>query len=301
MNIIIFVALIFVSSIGSKIFGKLCSNLVIGGSVASYALYFMFNGTVACIFFFVSGGFKLSLNLPTAIYSVIFAIIVVLSIVGLLAYKLADVSSITIITSTSALVATSMLGAFIFKENVDLTTVVRILIMLVAVTLTFLDKRKASHAQTDKSSPKHRMLLLTLVIFVTTLSNAASTIITKFYALDPNVTDENSFFFFTNVFLFAFASIAFAADSIKNHTHFKDAIKLLNPKRSVTLVGNTVCSNVSSLVGILLIALIDVSLYSPLNSAIGIISGVTVSLLFCEKLGLLSYLAAIIACIAIFM
>ena len=76
---------------------------------------------------------------------------------------------------------------------------------------------------------------------------------------------------------------------------------MLNPKRALVFVGNTVCNNVGSLVGILLIAIIDVSVYSPLVSALGIISGVAASLIFRQRLGALSYLAAVFACGAMFL
>jgi drug/metabolite transporter (DMT)-like permease len=300
MKIFIFAALLFLSYVGGKVFAKFCSNLVVGGSVASYTLYCIFNGCVACVFFFIMGGFRLSVNLPTLIYSVIFAWIVIFSTVGLVAYKLADVATVTILTGTCGLIATSALGAILFRETVETVTVIRILIMLVAMVCNVLDQRKPTAVRTEAPRPKRKLPLLICVILAVTLSNAAVTVITKFYALDPHVTDENSFFFFTNVFLILFSSVAFLWDSIRHREHFHDAVKLLRPKKAVALVGNTVCSNVSSLVGILLIALIDVSVYSPLTSALGIISGVAASLLFREKLGVLSYLAALIACVAVF-
>ena len=64
------------------------------------------------------------------------------------------------------------------------------------------------------------------------------------------------------------------------------------------MAGNVICSNVGSLMGILLIALIDVSVYSPVTSALTILAGVAGSLLLRERLGLLSYLAAALACVA---
>ena len=136
-------------------------------------------------------------------------------------------------------------------------------------------------------------------MLITLLSNAASTIITKFYALDIRVVDENSFFFFTNVFLIILAAIALAVDGIINREHFKAAMTMLKPKKLITLSGNTVCSNVVSLIGVPLLALIDISVYTPIMSALGIISGVVASLLFREKLGVFSYIAALIACITV--
>ena len=301
MNIVFFMTLIFLSYVGSKLFGKRCSDLVVGGSVASYSLYFVVNGVVACAFFFVVGGFTLSINLPTAIYSIIFSIIVMISVVGLVAYKYADVATITIVTSTCGLVATSVLGALIFKESFELITLIRILIMLVAVILAFLDKnRGAAELVGEERQKKKTSWLIVPIIIVVLLSNSATTIITKFYALDATVVDENSFFFFTNVFLVAFSSIAFAVDSLRNKNHFKSAVVLVKSKSIVWLVGNVICSNVGSLVGLLLIALIDVSVYSPVTSALGILSGVVASLIFRERLGALSYIAAVLSCVAVF-
>ena len=298
--IYIYILIIFAASVGSKIFGKLCSNIIATSSVSSYALYQIASGSVACIFFFISGGFRLELNLVTVIYSIIFALIVAISIISILAYKVTNVSMVTILSSTTTIIGTSLLGALVFRETVSLRTVLRIAIMLLAVLLTFLDRQGTRGNEKERRSiTKGGILILALAMLITLLTNASSTIVTKFYALDTRVVDENSFFFFTNVFLVFFAAVAFAVDSLTNREHFKMACGMLNPKKLLTLSGNTVCSNIVSLIGVPLLALIDVSVYTPIMSAVGIISGVAGSLVFRERLGIYSYLAAAIACITV--
>ena len=66
-----------------------------------------------------------------------------------------------------------------------------------------------------------------------------------------------------------------------------------------SIVGNTVCSNIGSLAGLLLISQMSVSVYTPISSALGILSGFIASLCFREKVGILSYLAALGAFVAI--
>jgi drug/metabolite transporter (DMT)-like permease len=65
------------------------------------------------------------------------------------------------------------------------------------------------------------------------------------------------------------------------------------------MAGSTICSNIMSIVGVWIIAKIDVSLYTALSSALSIITAVVGSVLFRERLGFFSYLAMIFAIIAI--
>ena len=298
--VILYILILLLSTTVVKTLSKYCSNIVSASSVASYSLYLMFNGAIACIFFFISSNFKLSINLATALYSLIFAFVVIMSLIGIFMYRFTNIATVTILTSACGLVATSALGIILFDEAITVNKIIQILIMLVAVTLTFYDKNKRSKKSEDMKKPKRNILLLLAVTAIVTVASSSSTIITKYYALDTRVADESSFFFFTNLFLMLIAAIFFTVDSIISKERFKDALTLLHPKKSIGLIGKTVFSNIYSLVGILLIAIIDVSAYSPLSSAIVIISGVIASIIWRERLGVLSYLAALIACVVVF-
>jgi hypothetical protein len=43
----------------------------------------------------------------------------------------------------------------------------------------------------------------------------------------------------------------------------------------------------------------DISIYSSISAALGVLVGVVSSLIFREKLGIFSYLAAAVACVAV--
>ena len=107
------------------------------------------------------------------------------------------------------------------------------------------------------------------------LANGAAVIVQKYYALDTRVTDENSFFFFTNGMLLIVSLLWLIFG--------KAAPVKSNPELPLSYVANTVCSNISSLMTVLLLQAMPVSLYTPLSIAFGIISGVGASLVFREK------------------
>ena len=137
------------------------------------------------------------------------------------------------------------------------------------------------------------------VILVMLTVNCANTVITKYYAIDTRVCNANSFFFFTNVILAVGNLLLVAVDLVKNSGGLKDIAPLFKPLNFLSLSGNTVCSNVGSLVGILIISQMDVSVYSPISSAIGILAGFLGSLVFRQKLGWLSYIGALGALVAV--
>ena len=55
MSIPILFLILCAVAIGATSFNKLCSNMIVGFSVARYLMYFTVNGIVACIFFAIFG------------------------------------------------------------------------------------------------------------------------------------------------------------------------------------------------------------------------------------------------------
>ena len=143
------------------------------------------------------------------------------------------------------------------------------------------------------------MLSLLLAVTLSAVVGCLVTLTTKLYIESGSVASENSFFFWSNVLLAAGAALIFAFECIKNKGSFSDSVSFLRPRRLVPLVGNTLCSNVGSLIAIWLVEQMDLSVYTPVSSAIGVIVAIIASLIFREKLGLFSYLAAAVACAAV--
>ena len=286
------------AALSGRVFSKLSSNIVAGTSRAKYALYFTVNGAVACLFFLLSGGFKLSFNLPTLAYSLIYAMIVTVSLVAnTVIYKLASISDVNIIVSSSSLIGSALIGVIAFGETVSINTVIKICIMLVTVFLIFLENKKKSEKNDKKQEGKAfiKIAVFSAVVFVA-LSNS---LIIKSFSVSNKVTDSNSFFFLTNVILIIGAAAVYLFESVKNREGFRDSLTLLAPAKLFSLAGNTVFSNIGTLISVLIMAEIPLSLYSPISSALGVLIAVTASLLFREKLGIFSYLAAALAVLAV--
>lgn len=295
---ILFLILV-IAGVGSKAFSKLCSNILSQNSVSKYSLVLVINSFVACLFFAFSSGLRIFANGVTLIYSVAYALIAMISIVsGVVVYRYATVSNVNILSSSCGMICTAVVGWMLFMEEVVVSGVIRLAIMLIAIALVFLDQKSGGIANTEKKK-KCNNIALALMIAIISASACANTVVLKAFAMSERVTDENSFFFLTNVFLLVASLIVFAVACLRKQGEFRDAVKLLRPNKIIAIAGNTVCSNIGSLVCVLIVAQLDVSIYSPVSSALGIIAGVIGSLIFKEKLGVFAYVAVAVALIAV--
>ena len=303
MSIPLLFLLTAVVGLGSKAFSKICSNILNQNSIAKYSLVLIINSFVACLFFGIFGGFKITVNNVTLLYSIIYAAIAAVSIVSnVIVYRYASISNANIVSSSCSMVCTAIAGWIVFSEEIDILKVTRLFIMLVAIVFVFFDqKKKESTIKSTSERKKDNVLALAIIMSIIAICGCANTVVLKAFAISKKVTDENSFFFFTNVFLLIVSLVVFVVACLRKKGEFKDSIELLHPKKLVAVGGNTVCSNISSLVSVLIVAQLDVSIYSPISSALGIIVGLVGSLMFKEKLGVFAYIAAAVACIAVVM
>lgn len=296
-----FLFLIFsLVTLGSKIFSKLCSNEVAHNSIAKFSLILIVNSLVACVFFYISSGFIIAINLSTFIYSIVYATIVALSLIlQLIVYRYATISNVNVITSVTTMVCTSIVGWCVFFEKIDTDGILKLVLMSIAVILVFFDQRKLVDNKESRDKRKGALLPLIIIIVGITIVGCANTVILKFFTNSDTVTNDNSFFFFTNVILCFGATISFLIACLLNKGEFCSSTTLLHPKKLVSIVGNTICSNILTIITVLIIGRIDVALYSPISSAVAVIIGLICSLLFKEKVGVFSYTAATIACVAV--
>ena len=291
------------AGVGSTSFSKATSKVVSGASRAKYLLFLIVNGIAACIFFWISGGFKLDVNLPILIYSAIYALIVILILIlTMIAYRLVSVSGVNIIKSGCGLLGTSAIGFILFSEELSLNSLIRIAVMMLAIVFTFIDARQNESGGESRVSEKKNAgvtLRLAVVLALIAIVWCANTITLKYYTLDARVADENSLFFYTNVIISIGCGAVLLFEAILKKGKIHDAKDILKPRAILYIVGNTSFANVCSLVGIILLKNMQVSVYTPVTSALGIVSGVMGSLIFREKLGVFSYLAAAAAIIAV--
>ncbi|MBQ3016821.1 MAG: hypothetical protein IJD79_08590 [Clostridia bacterium] len=285
-------------SLGIKVFSKLSSNIVAGGTKTKYMMYFTVNGVVACIFFLISGGFKLSFNGATLLYSVAYAAIVTLSLISnAIIYKLASISDVNIIVSSSGLIGSAVIGMLAFGERLPWDRILKICIMLAAAVLIFVEKKKKQSGEEEKreNKPFLRIAVIATFVFVA-LSN---TFIIKSFSMSERVTDSNSFFFLTNLILVIGSALILAYQAFKSPKEFRDSVALLEPRTLCSLAGKTVLSNVEALISVLILAEIPLSLYSPISSALGVLISLVASLIFREKLSIYSYAAVALAVVSV--
>ena len=295
--------LYLVASVGTNSFTKLTSSELKQAARAKYLLYITLNGILACLFFWMFGGFAISVNTVTLIYALIYAAIVAGSlIVTPLAYNLMSVSGVGIIRSGCGLVCTATVGALLFSEEITPKVILRIVLTLVSVILVMLESKKG---ETPREKPegggkiKAQGVLLAFVLILNVLVICSNTLIIKYFTLDTRTTDENSFFFFTNVFLVAGCIILLASELIRDREGARNGLSIFKPRAMLGIVGNTVSANLGTLFSTWIIVGMDISVYTPVMSSIGIIAGFIGSVIYREKLRTLSYVAIIFALCAV--
>ncbi len=295
--------LYLVASVGTNSFTKLTSSELKQAARAKYLLYITINGILACLFFWMFGGFAISVNTVTLIYALIYAAIVAGSlIVTPLAYNLMSVSGVGIIRSGCGLVCTATVGALLFSEEITPKVILRIVLTLVSVILVMLESKKG---ETPREKPegggkiKAQGVLLAFVLILNVLVICSNTLTIKYFTLDTRTTDENSFFFFTNVFLVAGCIILLASELIRDREGARNGLSIFKPRAMLGIVGNTVSANLGTLFSTWIIVGMDISVYTPVMSSIGIIAGFIGSVIYREKLRTLSYVAIIFALCAV--
>ena len=291
------------SSVGSNAFAKMKSQELTHASRAKYSLFMILNGILASFFFWMFGGFTVNVNLPTLIYALIYAVIVAaIIILGVVTYNMMNVSSVSVIRSGCGLVCTAIVGALLFSEEISLRTVLRIAVTFLSVIFVMLESKKqdAPRIKREKRAKTGTgSILLVIVLLLTVIFECANTVTIKYFTLDTRVADENSFFFLTNVFLVIGGAAVFAFECIRDRRVVKESIGIFKPRPMISIVGSTFAANIASLVSAWIIAQMDISVYTPVMSSIGIIAGFIGSLLYREKLGVLSYIAIAAAIVAV--
>ena len=271
--------LLFTASLGGNCFSKLSSNRLEKGG--SYSVFFTLNGGIACLFFLISSGFRLQLNGITALFAVVFAGVVLLALYSTMtALQSLPIAHLSIINNTATLLLTSLLGAVLFKEALDWRVALRILLMLIAGFLIFWERK-------GTEQPKKFPLLPLAGCIAAGLGNY---LVLRFYTQLPHKASNSSFFFYTNAILVILAIGYLIVTRQKFRISLRD---------SLPFTANTLCSNASSLIGILLIARTEAVFYNPVSSALTTLAVLLASILFKEKIGIRSCLAAGLAILAV--
>ena len=288
MNAVILMVSICMLSAGNSFLQKKF-QLNTSETLMNFAFYNFANAFLACGYFFVASGFNININVSTMIFSAMFAVVVCLSLViGICILSRVQIATASIISSSGNIIVSSVFGIIYFGEHLTVKLVCAIIMMLFAAIIPL----KFSNSDPQKrSSAKSKLIICILSFFLA----GAANIVSKLYAENPHVTDTVSFFFWTNVILVAasFSVIVFVA--LKNHIAPKTVIKTFTPKQLGNVAMRTAMSNISSVLTVSVLSMMNVSLYTVLTSALGIIVSALMSLFFKEQMKLRNWISVALA------
>ena len=94
----------------------------------------------------------------------------------------------------------------------------------------------------------------------------------KYVAIDAEVTSSDALFFFTNAMIALFSVLFLLFESHGRVGVFVKEFSTVSAKGYLAIIAKTVAGSASSLLGVLILANGDVSLYSPLSSALGLLA-----------------------------
>ncbi|MBQ8311434.1 MAG: hypothetical protein IJX80_10530 [Clostridia bacterium] len=235
-------------------------------------IYALVTGIIAMAVFWGTAGFSVTLNGRTALYSAIIAVLAICSyFTQLPVYRYLGVAEIAVITSGGRLILSSVAGVLLFSEALNAISALRIVLMLVAVLLLFVEKKKPAHDRTGEPAKKVSATGLLLCLFII-LIGTVNTVVSKYIAVDAGVTDSNSLFFFANVLITGFSILFLLCESRGHVGRCITELCAVPPMQYLTILINTVASNISSLLGVLILAQGDITLYVPLSNALGLLA-----------------------------
>lgn len=321
---ILYLASLFGVRLGGTFLSKYSSaSLRPFGTYGILAGCFVNSAVASLVFFFLSGCAPV-FSLRIVAYAAVFALVCFLSVtLSFVIYRFFPVTLCTLFSSASALLSSLFIGWLIFDEIPTASTVGKLCLMLAATVLLFLDRRENKKTEKagvptdggraedllapDAAGKKNKhngstILLRAVLLFGVVFLACVEMPVSHAYAHDPAVPESTaSWFFLTNLFMLAL--LLPLALVLRPAARRESALPLRAlPARSVlSVAGNALCSNVISVLQVLIMARVPLSLFSSLSGAFSILAATAVSLLFRERIGWLSRGAVALALVAVFL
>lgn len=242
-------------------------------------VYSLVTCIVAMGVFYITSGFDINLNFRTLVYGFFYAILVFITyFTSLAVYRYMGIAESSFISSGLSLISTALLSVFVFNETISSKTVAQLILMFLTFLVLFLQNRTAKHETTAKT-------ITTIGIFIclfSALIGCLSSFLSKSFAIDEGVTDENSFFFITNLFIAIFTVIGILITKRFSIRSAVDDFKKIKKESYFMILINVLASNIISLISVALLRLGDLIVVSPLSSAMVLLATEIVAV-FCAK------------------
>lgn len=246
-------------------------------TASDFTIYALVTGLIATGVFYVTSGFNIVLNTRTCIYGLIYAAVIFANYFFSLAiYKFMGIAETTFIRSGLSLILLTLSGIVFFKETMTVTICVQIVLVLCTFLTIFLGKGKGAKA---KGVTAIGLLLCLGAVILGVFCG----IIAKAFAKDEGVTDENSFFFITNVFIVALSLVAVIISNKASPKRIGKGIAQISWFGFLLIAVNVLSSNFHSLLQIEILRKSELILYTPLSNALGLLAGEAVAVFIVKE------------------
>ncbi len=282
---------------------KYCSRIFSARGVTGSLMYAIETSLLSLVCYWAYNGFHLSFNPTVTLYGAVFGALVVVSLIfTTFMYNYGSIAFINFVTSTVSLISAALAGILFFDETITPDKLLRIAMMIVAVFVVMLGARKKMPVA-DQNSKKKRGIHPFVIIMPTlvAIAGTGASIVLKAYIATDGATDENSLFFMTNVFSFAYTIPILCFIARREKIGAREIGKIFIDKRGVILILSIAVSGVQSIITALMIAQMDVAVYTPITSAIGFVALAIATPLVRERLDRYTLTATAIALLSLFL
>lgn len=251
------------------------------------SVYSVVTGIIASIFFWCTGGFHVALNTRTLVFSAVYAAIALTAQwLGILSLKKNGIAVTSVVSSSVSLLVTWLMGIMLFDERFTIVSMVRCLLMLASGILIAAPDKPDLPEKTAAGKKRPEISKNLLIPVLMGINSTLAVLVSKFFAIDLEkelVTDSNSFFFMTNIFIILVNLVILPLSAKRERESVLTHLRSLKPKQYLLIATSTVTSNVESLLSILILSIGTVSLYAPLSSAHTLIAGFAVGMIFFKE------------------
>lgn len=275
----------------SSVLGKKF-QLGIKNTLPAMIMYNLINALFGTAYFYLICKCNIEMNLITFLFSVVYALIVINSLaVGTAILSKVSIPFSAIVGMSGSVIGSAFFGVLLFGEPMTAKQSFAMILLVGAVAVTALKSPELRH--------KNNSVIVCIWYFLTGFLTSP---FIKLYTATPGTLNANSMFFMTNLMSVVIAALYVIFYIIRRGKLVaeSDFSGVLNKVSIINIASRTAISNINSVIGVIIIAEMDLTMYNILSSSLGLIANGCISkFVFREKLFRENYISIILAILAI--
>lgn len=222
----------------------------------AYNIYLLLVPPIASLFFFFSAGGDVSLNLPTFLFSLAYAVLSLTSMrLSLVAFQRANLVHINVFSNAGSVISLFLFEVLIWREDFSGGRLISVLLRLATVMIPLIVDRKSFRGMT--------------VCLATFFLSGIVGIVPKLYIEHPSTMDTNTFCFWTNIFILPIICTVTLRRS--GPRKLLQNIRQISPLLYLSLLVSILLSNTGTLLSMQALHHISATLSSVISSSLNMI------------------------------